>query len=401
MRIAFVNSVAGYGSTGQIVYSLSRLPGVQGRIYYGRKENLTDADVYRITDFKGNAVHAMDTFLMDNQGFANKHETEKMVENLKAFDPDLIHLHNLHGYYLNTEVLFNYLKESGKPVVWTFHDCWPFTGHCAHYDSFHCEQWKTECRKCPAIHTYPVSFNGLRVNKNFNRKKELFTSLGRQLTIVTPSFWLESQVKESFLSETRVRTIHNGIDHTVFHPVRTNFRKNNHLEDKFIILAAASIWTESKGLNQLAEMSKYLEGNMVMIVVGLKSGQRKLFSEQTICLERTENQKELVDLYSNADVFVNPTLDETLSLVNIEANACGCPVVTFNTGGAPETISEKSGIVVERGNVDEAMHAVQRIYNNEISFNRKDCEKNSMQFDVRQMKAAYGQLYQERTGLLL
>ena len=123
MRIAFVNSVAGYGSTGQIVYSLSRLPGVQGRIYYGRKENMTDADVYRITDFKGNAVHAMDTFLMDNQGFANRRETEKMVENLKAFDPDLIHLHNLHGYYLNTEVLFSYLKESGKPVVWTFHDC--------------------------------------------------------------------------------------------------------------------------------------------------------------------------------------------------------------------------------------------------------------------------------------
>lgn len=402
MRVAFINSVAGFGSTGRLVYRLSRIDGVQGRIYYGRKKNLTDADVYRITDFFGNAEHAFRTFLADEQGFANRRETERMVSNLKEFNPDLIHLHNLHGYYLDAEVLFGYLKESGKPVIWTFHDCWPFTGHCAHYDCLHCEKWKTECMKCPGLNQYPVTWNGMNVRKNYARKKELFNSLGRQLTIVTPSFWLESQVRQSFLKDNDIRTIHNGIDLSVFHPRETSFRKEHHLEDSFLILAVASIWNKEKGFEDLLKLRDQLKEPQKLIAVGVTPAQkRKLDSPKVLCIPRTDSVDELCQIYSSADVLINLTYEDTFPTVNLEALACGCPVVTFETGGSPEAVTDRTGRVIAQGDLAGLIQQLSDLQEGKLVLNRSDCVRRGRRFSDVNMLNSYRVLYEERTGYAL
>lgn len=403
MRIAFVNSVAGFGSTGRIVWQLSQLPGVQGRIYFGRKDNLTDADVFRITRKAGNLEHAFCTFFMDRQGFCNTSETEKMVENLKNFRPDLVHLHNLHGYYLNCETLFRYLKESGVPVVWTFHDCWPFTGHCAHYDSLDCDRWKTKCQHCPGTMRYPFTINGSQVPVMYEKKKEVFCSLSpNQLSIVTPSNWLEDQVRMSFLGSQYIRTIHNGIDHSSFHYVQSDFRSVHHLENDFLILAVAGVWNHEKGLDDLVRWSHQMKDHQKLIVVGgPKHALKKFDPAHTITIPYVNGTEELCRIYSAADVMVNLTLEDTFPTVNLEAQACGTPVLTYQTGGSPESITPKTGMVIEKGNLESMIQNAEKIQNQEIIFSSPDCMRNARRFDVRNMLNSYRALYEEKTGLQL
>lgn len=404
MRVAFINSVSGFGSTGHIVYDLSRIPGVQGRIYFGRKKNLTDADTYRITTLSGNFRHCVMTFLMDRQGFCNQKETEKMVENLKQFRPDLVHLHNLHGFYLNCPVLFRYLKESGVPVVWTMHDCWAFTGHCAHYDSVNCMQWKTGCTSsCPGALKYPFTFNKTQVPVMYERKKELFASLpASQMTIAAPSSWLSSEIRQSFLSEYPVRVIHNGIRLNVFRPTTSQFRMEHHLESKNILLAVASSWDRFKGLEDLKKISSSLKENQTLIVVGLRKDQMWGFdSDHSILLERTESVQQLCDLYSSADLLLNLTYDDTFPTVNLEAQACGCPVLTYRTGGSPESITEQTGIIVDRGNLNRVISLVKSMDSGANEEERKACRRNALRFDHQNMLNSYRNLYEERTGIAL
>lgn len=404
MRVAFVNSVAGFGSTGHIVYDLSRIPGVQGRIYFGRKKNDTDADTFRVTELPGNFRHCVMTFLMDRQGFCNQKETEKMVGNLKEFRPDLVHLHNLHGFYLNCPTLFEYLKESGVPVVWTMHDCWPFTGHCAHYDSLNCTQWKTGCTaSCPGALKYPFTFNRTQVPVMYEKKKELFTSLPvKQMTIAAPSSWLGAQLKESFLSAYPVRVIHNGIRLDTFRPTASSFRAEHHLEDLQILLAVASSWDRSKGLEDLRKFSSSLKDHQKLVVVGLRKEQMRGFdTSRSILLERTENVHQLCEIYSSADLLLNLTYEDTFPTVNLEAQACGCPVLTYRTGGSPESITDQTGIVVEKGNLNQVISLVQAMDSGASDQERRACRRNALRFDHQNMLNSYRNLYEERTGIAL
>ena len=389
MRIALINSVAGYGSTGRIVDQLAHLPDTQARIYYGRKQALTDADTYRITGFSGNAAHAMKTFLADAQGFASAKETERMVVDLRSFAPDLIHLHNLHGYYLNIEVLFRYLKETGIPVIWTMHDCWAFTGHCAHYESVGCDQWKNGCRICPALRHYPMTFNGGHVKDNYLRKKEIFTSLPvSQLTIVTPSQWLKEQLSQSFLKDYEVIHIPNGIDLSRFQPQeRTG-------SDVFRMLAVAGVWSREKGWNDLKTIAGMLKDDETLTVVGVSTKQKKeLQGLHVNCIEHTDSVEDLAELYSEADVLLNPTYEDTFPTVNIEAQACGCPVITYRTGGSPEMLTEKTGIVVKRGDVTAMYHAAESVKEKDIILNREDAVINAAKYTKENMLEAYHALY--------
>ena len=404
MRAAFVNSIIGTGSTGRIVYQLSKIPGVQGRIYYGRKENHTDADAFRVTKFMGNAEHAVFTFLSDRQGFCNTEETERMVENLKAFRPDLIHLHNLHGYYLNVEVLFHYLKTIDTPVIWTMHDCWAFTGHCAHFQYVGCERWKTECAHCPGLSQYPVTWNGAHVTRNYEQKKALFNSLKPgQMTIVTPSIWLREQVKQSFLKDQRIIQISNGIDLACFHPETSAFRSSHSMEGDFVMLAVANPWTREKGLADLQKLAGMLKQNQKLIIVGTTKKQASRFHDlsQVLCIPHTESVQELVQIYSAADVLLNTTYQDTFPTVNIEAQACGCPVITYQTGGSTEMLTKKTGIVVERGNPDALNDAVQALASGKIVLKRSDCMIHAQRYSKDAMLGAYRSLYIERTGLPL
>lgn len=386
MKVAYINSVAGFGSTGKICVELSTMEGIDGKIYYGRKKNYSDVNAYQMTHFLGNVNQTIQTFFFGKHGLSNTSETKKMVENLKAFQPDLIHLHNLHGFYMNVEVLFRYLKESKIPVIWTLHDCWSFTGHCAHYEAVGCEKWKTLCKDCPNLMTYPYTINQTNIEKNYRKKKEIFTSLEEnQMVIVTPSHWLKTQVEQSFLQKYKVQVIHNGIDLNVFYP-----REVESKQDKTILLACASAWTKEKGLNDLIELSKQLNANEHLIVIGVGERLGKLFdSSHTTTIQRTENIEELCKYYSSADIFLNPTYQDTFPTVNIEALACGCPVITYPTGGSVEIIDEKTGMVTKEKNVASLLDAIR----NHKDWKKEDCIERASRFKREEMLKNYYNLY--------
>ncbi|MCR5449562.1 MAG: glycosyltransferase [Solobacterium sp.] len=401
MRIAFINTVSGYGSTGRLVSQLAGMDGTVSRIYYGRKKDLSGCETYRVTGPAGNIVHAVETRLFDRHGFCSAKETNRMIGDLKAFQPDLIHLHNLHGYYLHTEVLFRFLAQICVPVVWTFHDCWPFTGHCVHYEAVGCEQWKTGCRHCTQTRVNYKTYSSAHVRENYERKRAAFTSVGSRLHVAVPSVWLKDQVSGSFLKETDCTVIPNGIDLNTFHPLESDFRRKNNLENKTLILACSSIWTERKGFDQLAALSHDLPENAVLCIIGVSQRQKKQLPEHVIAISRTDSVRELAEIYSAADLLINPTQEETFSLVNLEAQACGIPVVTYRSGGSTETITDSTGIILEKNDLAGLRKVIERMSSGQLIFDKDSCVRNAQRFSIEHMLEGYRQLYQRVTGKTL
>lgn len=392
MKIAFINSVIGYGSTGRIVDDLAHIEGVEGKVYYGRKDNFTSSLALKVNTIPGNIKHLVSTFLVDNHGFVNKKETDLLISDLESFNPDLVHLHNIHGYYLNFELLISYLKKQSIPVVWTFHDCWNFTGGCAYYDSINCFKWQTECKLCPGLLKYPMTFNPLFTKRNYYQKKELLSDF-YNCTIVTPSHWLKSEVDKSFLKGLPSMVIENGINLTNFSYQESDFRKKYQLENKVILLAVSSFWGNHKGLMHYAKVSRKLPSNVKLVMVGLFSFQETIFPSSVLCISRTNSVKELAELYSASDVFLNLTLEENFPTVNIESLACGLPIITYKTGGSPEIIDEKTGIVVEKGNIDEIISVINDLSTKPIPFKREDCIERAKRYNKERMLKEYGELY--------
>ena len=394
MKIAFINSVAGFGSTGRLVSTLSMMDEVDGKVYYGRKKDSSNAISMRFTGDIGNVTHAIGTYLFDEHGFHNAMETKKMLKDLDEFNPDIVHLHNLHGYYVHVGVLFDYLKGKNKKVIWTLHDCWSFTGHCAHYDGIGCDKWKNKCYDCPITNEYPFSWNKHNVTKNYERKKEVFTSIKDNLTIVTPSYWLEEQVKHSFLKECKVMTIHNGINLNDFKYTESSFREKYHLEDSFIVLAVASVWDTTKGIEDLKELANSLPENIKLVVVGGTLSSNTTSIENALCIPRTNTVKELCEIYSASDVFINLTKQDTFPTVNIEALACGLPVITYKTGGSPEILTDKTGIVVEKNNIKKIKEVLIELAKNN-SFKIEDCIEVASHYSLDKMYESYLGLYKK------
>ena len=394
MKIAFINSVAGFGSTGKLVSTLSMMDEVDGKVYYGRKKDSSNAISMRFTGDIGNVTHAIGTYFFDDHGFYNAMETKRMLKDLDEFNPDIVHLHNLHGYYVHVGVLFDYLKRKNKKVIWTLHDCWSFTGHCAHYDGIGCDKWKSKCYDCPITNEYPFSWNKHNVTKNYERKKEVFTSIKDNLTIVTPSYWLEEQVKQSFLKECHVMTIHNGINLNDFKYTESSFREKYHLEDSFIVLAVASVWDMTKGIEDLKELANSLPENMQLVVVGGTLSSNTTTIENALCIPRTNTVKELCEIYSASDAFINLTKQDTFPTVNIEALACGLPVITYKTGGSPEILTEKTGIVVEKNNIEKMKEVLIELAKNN-SFKIEDCIEVASHYSLDKMYESYLGLYKK------
>lgn len=352
MKILQINSVCGKGSTGRIVLDIHRAlleNGHESYVAYGRKPSIGCSEAIKIgTDFDV-YMHVLKTRLFDLHGFGSKKATARFLRRVEEIDPDIIHLHNIHGYYINIELLFKYLKEKQKPVVWTLHDCWAFTGHCTYFDFVGCDRWKTGCYHCPQKRRYPASWILDRSRKNWQDKKRLFTGI-RNMILVTPSKWLADLVKQSFLKEYPVEVIPNGIDINLFKPTPSDFRKKYGLEGKFIILGVANVWEERKGLNYFLELSRMLRDDEVIVLVGLNKKQIKTLPNSIVGIPKTNSPVELAKIYSAADIFVNPTLEENYPTVNLEAQACGSYVITFDSGGCRETILQEyvTGEVVER-----------------------------------------------------
>lgn len=364
MKILQINSVCGTGSTGKIAvenYKKHKEQGIESWIAYGRGEPKNCEHTIRIGTNFDVYYHGIMTRIFDKHGFYSKKATEKFIEEVKKLNPDTIHLHNIHGYYLNIEILFKYLKEYGKEIIWTLHDCWAFTGHCAHFDFVGCGKWKTGCYKCPQKNTYPISNFFDNSKWNYLKKKELFTGI-KNLKIIAPSKWLAGLVKESFLQKYPIEVVYNEIDKEIFKPRESDFRKKYNIEDKFIILGVASPWSKKKGFDDFMKLSKMISDKEIIVMVGLMEKQLKNLPKNIIGIERTTNQIELAEIYSTADVFFNPTYEDTYPTVNLEAIACEILVITYASGGSPESIIEnKNGYIIHKGKIKEFLFYLKKI----------------------------------------
>lgn len=342
MKIVQINTFSNK-STGTIMMNIHnklKEEKIESYVVWGRGRKAQDSTEIYMNDKIGIYWHGLYTRFTDKVGFASKRATRKLIKKLDKIKPDIIHLHNIHGYYINIEILFNYIKKNNIKVVWTLHDCWAFTGHCSHFELIGCEKWKECCNCCEQKSKYPKSFVD-NSNWNYQRKKELFTGLN--MTIVTPSQWLANLVKQSFLKQYEVKVINNGIDTNIFKPRKSDFRKKFNIEDKKIILGVASDWTKEKGLYDFYKLSKKLDDDVKIVLVGLNKRQVKEIPNNIIGIERTENAQQLAEIYTTADIYFNPTYADNFPTTNLEALACGTPVFTYNTGGSIECLNESNG----------------------------------------------------------
>lgn len=389
-RILQINSVAGFGSTGRIAEEIGSLAiacGWESWIAYGRGRPASRSNLIRIGNDFDIIWHGIHSKLFDRHGLASKHATKTFINKIERTGPDVIHLHNIHGYYLNYPLLCEFLKEWGGPVVWTLHDCWPFTGHCANFQHSNCLKWKSGCSKCTQVHTYPASLHLDRSKSNFIEKQEAFQQIIPQLSIVTVSEWLNRVVRESFFSGANITTIHNGIDISVFKPVSSASVKPT-------VLGVAYVWTEKKGIDEFVYLRKNLPEDCRIILVGLTQKQIRELPPGITGLSRTASKQQLAELYSNATVFVNPTKEETLSLTNIEAQSCGTPVVCYATGGTPETISPDTGALIPPGDKEALLNAVNRFLKSPAKEIGEACRERAVRlFDQRDRFAEYINLY--------
>ncbi|WP_294285695.1 glycosyltransferase [uncultured Chryseobacterium sp.] len=397
MIILQISSEVNIGSVGRIAEQIGENilnEGWESYIAYGRENLPSKSSVFPIGKKYDVIKHVLLTRLTDRHGFGSGNPTVELIDKIKSIDPDIIHLQHLHGYYVNIKLLFNFLAQSRAKIVWTFHDCWSFTGHCAYYDLAGCDKWQTECEKCPQLGEYPKSFVD-RSKENYIDKKQLFTSV-QNMTIVPVSNWLKEEVKKSFLKKYDVRTIHNGVDVEQFSYRKNNVKKDYGIEDRFLILGIASPWDKRKGLKYFMELSEKLSEQYKILLIGLTRKQVKELPEKIIGLERTKDVEELARFYSAADVFVNPTLEDTFPTTNLEAQSCGTPVITFKTGGSPEALDLSTGIVVEKGNLEKLIGAIEEVEKNTKSFYSENCRKRILSyFDKQNAFKNYIELYKQ------
>ncbi len=362
-KVLQINSVCGIRSTGRICTDIAQELERRGhvcKVAYGRENVPSQYENHAVKIGSGLGVktHALLSRLFDTTGFHSKRDTKKFIKWIKNYDPDVIHLHNLHGYYLNVDVLFRYLRSCGKKIVWTLHDCWPFTGHCSHFEHCRCNKWESGCHHCPQKKAYPRSVFWDGAKRNYRKKKALFRGV-ENLTIITPSQWLAGLVKKSFLAEYPVKVIHNGINLEGFKKVDGDFKARYGITEKQVVLGVASSWVEEKGLFDFYKLASALDEQYKVVLVGLSDGQLKDLPNNVIGLPRTNDIEELAEIYSAADVFVNMTRSDTYPTVNLEAQACGCPVITYATGGAPETVGNFAGNIVPQGDVETLVRLIQ------------------------------------------
>lgn len=385
MKVMQINTFP-YKATGNIMFQIHNVlknNDVTSYVVWGRGRDPHGSDEFSIKDNFGMKIHGFYTRIFDKTGFASTRATKKLIQIINNTKPDIIHLHNIHGYYLNIELLFEYLRK--KPqinIVWTIHDCWPITGHCAYFEAIGCPKWKTGCDKCIQSYTYPKSLFWDNSKWNWQKKKELFT--GQNMNLVTPSFWLKSVLKESFLSDYPIHVIYNGIDLETFQKKIVKKRK--------YILGVASEWTERKGLKDFVALRSILDKSYEIILVGLTKKQIKKLPKGIIGMERTSNVDELVKLYSEAMVFVNLSVEETMGMTTVEAIACGTPVVVYNSTAIPEVVTPKSGVVVNK--IHDISEVVSAIYKIEKG-NYADCNLEVFKFEKNKQFFMYLDLYKE------
>lgn len=398
ITILQINSKVNSGSTGRIAEDIGAVllkSGYRSIIAAADTENSSSSEIIKVGCGIDRKLHGIRTRLFDNHGFGSKSTTKHFVKTLTGLNPEIIHLHNIHGYYIHIGMLFDHIKATQTQVVWTLHDCWPFTGHCAHFDAVSCLKWQSQCGACPLKHRYPQSWLIDNSRNNFIRKRELFTG-HQKMILVSPSQWLADHLNKSFLSDYDIRVIHNGIDLTRFKP-GDSFQVNEKfkLTGKYII-GVAGIWNSRKGLGDFIKLRGLLTRDLDIVLVGLTPGQIKKLPEGIVGIRKTESVAELAALYSGAEVFVNPTYVDNFPTVNIESLACGTPVITYNTGGSPEAVDQNTGIVLKKGDITGIIEAIYTVIQSTDRFSSRLCrERAELMFSATDRYQDYIKLYEE------
>lgn len=370
MKYLLINSVCGIRSTGRICTGIAGElieKGHEVKIAYGRE---TVPDEYQKLSVKigsdlDSKLHAIQTRLFDTHSFGSKNATARFLEWADRYDPDVLWLHNLHGYYINVEMLFEWIKSRpDMQVKWTLHDCWAFTGHCAYFSKIKCVKWQTHCAHCVQKRRYPTSMLIDNCYNNFERKKSAFTGVDH-MTLITPSQWLADLVKQSFLKDYPVEVHYNTIDTKVFKPTPSDFRKRYGLQNKKIILGVASSWGEQKGLDDFIKLSEMLNEEYAIVLVGLTEKQIKKIPQKIIAIKRTNSTKELAEIYTAADVYVNLSKEETFGMTTIEAVACETKAIVYKGTACEEVINNLGGGLAVEQSIEKVMQAIDMILNKE------------------------------------
>lgn len=390
MRILIINSVP-YGSTATISWNIAKLAweaGYDAQVAFGYSYHPNQGyDFIKIGGYLDKGIHLLLSRMTGLHGVFSHYATWRFIRQVKKYDPDIIHIHNLHGWYINIPMLVKYINTYKKPVVWTLHDCWAFTGHCPYYDMVGCQKWQKECNHCPSYKTYLKTYVDSSKTM-FRLKKKWFSSI-KNLTLVTPSQWLADQVKGSYLKEKRCIVINNGIDLTKFN-IKNVVKQETKL---FKILGVAFGWNDPrKGLDVFIKLSELLGNDYIITLIGTDDTVDKMLPPSINSIHQTQNQEEMVNIYNQSDVFVNPTREENFPTVNIEALACGLPVITFNTGGSPEIPDETCGFVVPKNDVNALVEEIKFMKQHPIP--RDVCRKRAMIFDKTEKFKEYIDLYE-------
>lgn len=389
-----INVTANWGSTGRIAEAIGAAAlahGWDSYIAYGRYSNPSKSKLIKIGNRWNPYINYLEQRIFDNEGLGARKATKEFVGLIEKIKPDVVQLHNIHDHYLNFKILFEYLNQKNIPVVWTFHDCWAFTGRCFHFVTKDCYRWKTGCYDCPLHYISPNTFLD-RSREHWKLKKKLFQGY-KNLTVACCSLWMADFVKGSFLKDKRIEVFRNGIDLNVFKPA---VNSNNMGAGKYKVLAVASVWGKEKGLFDIPKLRQLLSDEYNIILVGLNEKQVRDLPQGVIGLQRTQNLTEMVEWYSSADVFINPTYADTFPTVNLEALACGTPVVTYRTGGSPEAIDENTGCVVEQGDVTALASAIKMICQKGKNAYSKSCRERAVKhFGKEDRFEDYIKLYEE------
>ena len=394
MKILEINTLNETGSTGRIMQGIADAASKEGfemitAYGYGNSEK---KNAYHIGNKFSYYFHNALSRLTCAPGRYSHFATRNFIKYIESEKPDLIHLHNIHSFFVNYPMLFKYIKKKNLPVVWTLHDCWSFTGKCTYYDNCHCDKWKNGCGNCPIIGEYPESLFLDRSKAEFKLKKDLFTSIDN-LTIVTPSKWLANEVKESYFNNKRIEVINNGINLNNFHHINSDIKEKFNIHKK-VILGVASEWTKRKGLNDFIELSKVLREDYQIVLIGVDSKTQVTLPPNIKAISRTENIKELAEWYSASEVLVNPTYEDNFPTVNLEALACNTPVITYQTGGSPESIFKETGLVLKQGDIKGVVSGIDYICLHKDEYSK--CSQIAKEkYDEKLIFKKYAELYSE------
>lgn len=399
MKVLQINTVfRNGGSTGRIVYDLMQTQmhhGIDAYVAYGYDTGAAyTANTMCLQGWFRRKANIIRTRLFDHHGFYNEEETRRLLKWMDKIHPDIVHLHNIHNHYVHVGRLFDYIKQHNIPVVWTLHDCWPFTGHCAYFDYANCGKWKTGCNNCPSLKDYPPTWFLDRSKRNYEDKKVAFKNV-KTLTLVPPSEWLGALLNESFLNDYPVEVINNGIDINLFKPSPSEIKTELGIDGKNVILAVTNGFMKRKGTDYLLKMIPLLHSNEVLVVVGITESEFGYKSDDKCkVVTHTDSVQQLAQYYSAADIFINPTLEDNFPTTNIEALACGTPIVTFRTGGSVESVTQETGLVIEKGDLDGMMYAIRKIIANGKNYYSDCCvNKAKHDYDKETQYLKYIELY--------